>query len=513
LIDDILNANTTGVTSNNDLGSLAEKYKFSVITADSFVSSNTLFSPFFGHIAKLVYHGLKNLGFDVEISNKLFQKNRIPIVFGAHILQDNATLPTDAIIFNSEQYDSPWFTNDYIKLLQNHFVLDYSYNNIENLKKLGIDGHIVNLGYVKEEDLHLDDSPMEEKDIDVLFYGSINQRRQLLIDLLAVEDINTHVVNNVFGEDLDKLISRSKIILNIHFYEAKILEIVRLNYLLTNGICIVSEDGNDPIEKKYSEIIDFASYDAIPETVMNILRNKDRLQEQRNSIRSFMANNTQESLLAKDFLPYLDQIELSPAKMFPTIINIGSGKDFNKSYLNIDISPETHPDIIYDITQPFKKENLIFETLRFGKVQLSENSIDTIVCNDVLEHLPDLVSAMTTCIKLLKPGGKMKIKVPYDLSYGAWQDPTHVRAFNEESWRYYSDWSWYIGWIDASFKVNSILFDLSPLGLEMNNSGISLDVTKRTPRAVDSMQVELEKLVHPPEVQKLITDFKEHKSN
>jgi len=43
---------------------------------------------------------------------------------------------------------------------------------------------------------------------------------------------------------------------------------------------------------------------------------------------------------------------------------------------------------------------------------------------------------MTNCLKLLRVGGVFKILVPYDLSYGAWQDPTHIRAFNERSWLY-----------------------------------------------------------------------------
>ena len=112
---------------------------------------------------------------------------------------------------------------------------------------------------------------------------------------------------------------------------------------------------------------------------------------------------------------------------------------------------------------------------------------------DVLEHLDNLITAMTTCLRLLKVGGIMKINVPYDLSWGAWQDPTHVRAFNEKSWLYYTDWHWYIGWIDYRFDIVSLTYSLSPIGAEMNNQGLNLDLITRTPRAVDSMVVELKK--------------------
>jgi hypothetical protein len=52
----------------------------------------------------------------------------------------------------------------------------------------------------------------------------------------------------------------------------------------------------------------------------------------------------------------------------------------------------------------------------------------------------DLPQLMGNFLNLLVEEGELEIVVPYDLSLGAWQDPTHVRAFNENSWRYYCDW-------------------------------------------------------------------------
>ena len=112
-----------------------------------------------------------------------------------------------------------------------------------------------------------------------------------------------------------------------------------------------------------------------------------------------------------------------------------------------------------------------------------------ILANDVLEHLPDLVGAMTSCKKLLKSGGEMRIHVPYDLSYGAWQDPTHLRAFNEKSWLYYCDWHWYLGWEDR-FYMTHLEFRLNPFAQDLK---LTQEELLRTPRAVDSMYVVLTK--------------------
>ena len=60
---------------------------------------------------------------------------------------------------------------------------------------------------------------------------------------------------------------------------------------------------------------------------------------------------------------------------------------------------------------------------------------------------------MTNCLELLKPDGSLEIEVPYEKSLTAWQDPTHLRAMNENSWIYYTDWFWYLGWFEFRFAV------------------------------------------------------------
>jgi SAM-dependent methyltransferase len=126
---------------------------------------------------------------------------------------------------------------------------------------------------------------------------------------------------------------------------------------------------------------------------------------------------------------------------------------------------------------------------RFGEIKVEQGMFTKIIANDVLEHIPDLVKAMTNCKDLLVEGGEFHIHVPYDLSLGAWQDPTHVRAFNENSWLYYTDWHWYLGWKDK-FVVKELQFVKSKLAEEMN---ISDQMLRILPRMVDSMKVVLVK--------------------
>jgi SAM-dependent methyltransferase len=169
----------------------------------------------------------------------------------------------------------------------------------------------------------------------------------------------------------------------------------------------------------------------------------------------------------------------------PLTLNLGSGKDWRDDCLNADIQARVKPDWEVDISKV--RYGAIVQT-RFGEIKIKPDMFDKIIANDVLEHIPDLVGAMTNCKTLLKPGGEFHIHVPYELSLGAWQDPTHVRAFNENSWLYYTDWHWYLGWEDR-FYLKQMAFNLSEYGNELAEKKLTDAEILRTPRAVDSMSV------------------------
>ena len=156
-------------------------------------------------------------------------------------------------------------------------------------------------------------------------------------------------------------------------------------------------------------------------------------------------------------------------------LNLGSGKDRRADCVNADIRADVGADWVVDIGAPMQIDR------QFSKI----------IANDVIEHIPNLVQAMTNCRDLLEMGGEMHIHVPYDLSHGAWQDPTHVRAFNEKSWVYYCEWAWYLGWKGSRFELEHLEMRLSEYGASLK---LPQEEIIRLPRAVDSMYVILKKV-------------------
>ena len=233
----------------------------------------------FDEVAQALHFGFAELGRTAPIVHRVEDLQGTPIVVGANLLgrfSDTKSvveaLPAGTILYNLEQIDteSDWLTEEYLSLLRRFRVWDYSPANANRLRDLGVlvEG-VCGIGYVPE--LSRIDQSVEE-DIDVLFYGGLNPRRQKILDELKGRGLNVVVAVNCFGETRDQLVGRAKLVLNIHYYEAKVLEMVRISYLLANGQCVVSEVGEDRHEESvFSEAIAFSSYEGLVERCVELV--------------------------------------------------------------------------------------------------------------------------------------------------------------------------------------------------------------------------------------------------
>jgi SAM-dependent methyltransferase len=150
----------------------------------------------------------------------------------------------------------------------------------------------------------------------------------------------------------------------------------------------------------------------------------------------------------------------------PTQVNLGSGKDYKPGWLNLDVIDRAEPDLVLDLGKP--QTFPVRATTRFGtELVLEAGSLDKVYASNVLQRTPDLRCLMTNVLALLKEGGEIEIEVPYEKGLTAWQDPTHIRAMNENSWIYYTEWFWYLGWFEHRFELSQAQWldvNLNPTG-------------------------------------------------
>lgn len=238
-------------------------------------------SRVFDEIAIGLNSGFSGLGFEAPIVRDVKDIVGKAIVLGCHLIPhlNLLDIPKNLILFNLEQIqlDSFWMSQSYLDILRNYPVWDYSYRNIQELKKLGIDNVThCDIGYEPA----LTKIPQSEEDIDVFFYGTLNDRRIKILNELKNNGLKVVALFETYGKKRDKYISRSKTILNIHHYEARVFEIVRVSYLLANKKFVISEVGqDDDLEKPFDEGMVFSTYKELVEKCMEYLKDESHRKE------------------------------------------------------------------------------------------------------------------------------------------------------------------------------------------------------------------------------------------
>lgn len=159
------------------------------------------------------------------------------------------------------------FSIGYLDTLKRSTVLDYSARNVAYLETLGIDAFHMPYGYHES----LERSKRTEKDIDILFIGSVNPRREKIFERFP-EEFRFVWACGVYGEERDRLVARAKVHVNVHYSDEHPLEIVRLNYLMANHCTVVSERGDDEeVNRRYEDGVIFADSDEILEACRTAL--------------------------------------------------------------------------------------------------------------------------------------------------------------------------------------------------------------------------------------------------
>lgn len=91
--------------------------------------------------------------------------------------------------------------------------------------------------------------------------------------------------------------------------------------------------------------------------------------------------------------------------------------------------------------------------------QMEDSSVGVVRAVDFLEHVPDKVRLMNEIHRVLAHGGMLFSLTPSSDGRGAFQDPTHVSFYNENSFWYFTDpaFACYVPEITARFQVSRLV--------------------------------------------------------
>jgi hypothetical protein len=108
-----------------------------------------------------------------------------------------------------------------------------------------------------------------------------------------------------------------------------------------------------------------------------------------------------------------------------TQLNLGCGFEYVPEAINLDITPETTPDVVHNLNQrpwPFP-----------------DNQFSEVKAFDVLEHLEDFFATMEEVHRVCRDGAVVRITVPHFSCANAFSDPTHRLSFGYFSMNYLTD--------------------------------------------------------------------------
>jgi hypothetical protein len=225
----------------------------------------------FQEVAETVHSGLLSLGHDCVITKRWLSDRRL-ILFGPWSIPLLGVMPPPGtILYNLEQvfHGSQFFTPTTMSIFRQYPMLDYNRRNIDRLVKMGLRApRYLPIGYVPEL-TRIEAAP---EDIDVLFYGSMDGRRQAVLDALRARGLRVEASFGVFGRKRDELIARSKVVLNVHGI-SDVFESVRVSYLLANRKAVVSERGDG--HEDFSDGVAFAEYAELVDRCAALVRDDE----------------------------------------------------------------------------------------------------------------------------------------------------------------------------------------------------------------------------------------------
>lgn len=303
-------------------------------------------------------------------------------------------------------------------------------------------------------------SDLASRPVDILFFGSMNDRRKEMIEKIEYSGFKVSFLDfGVYGPERDVHIGNAKAVFNCHFYDSARFEQARVFQCLSLGTPVISEcSGLAKPPSQFEESVFWVSSEKITSFFQDVFNTQEFFSSAKEKLENFKKIDVLDQFSnVLDCLEGVFSQKNDEEFWRPVELHIGSGKDYMLGWLNVDILEAAKPDLLLDLSKdidfPVRAVSPIV-----GAVELGEGQFDVIYANNVLEHVPNLPRLMENCLFLLRDGGKMVIEVPYEHAPTAWQDPTHVRALNENSWIYYTDWFWYLGWFENRFLLEHFSF-------------------------------------------------------
>ena len=249
--------------------------KFIIVTSELIISIANYLSSF---LNDLNY----NTSIKINLTKEDCEKSNDNIMYIIlHLDNYPDYYPKKYIFYQIEQASSSHFTDKYINYLINStYVWDFSIKNFDKYKdKI----EFKNFFYMPLPFYCNNKNKINNNyEYDIFFYGAFNERRNKILEELK-KKYNIIIGFGINGDNKNEYIKKSKIILNLHYYDNACLETCRINEILPYNRFIISErsindDFNEKLYDKFIKFIDIiddnlSNINNLYDTIDNLLNN------------------------------------------------------------------------------------------------------------------------------------------------------------------------------------------------------------------------------------------------
>jgi len=364
--------------------------------------------------ALYVRHQLSRLGARVTLSQNRLREDSVNIVFGAHLGFARDRLPRHAcVFFNLEQLGprGAKLGPDYLDLLRTEPAADYDPSNVLALGP--VPARVDVLPFLHAS--YLEGSKpqsIESRPIDLLFFGSLNERRRRFIERVERCGIPVSIPDRpLYGPERDALIRQSKAVLNCHFYDAARFERIRVQQCLSLGTPVLCERGpEDAIDPAFEASVSWLTDEGLENFLVDTFRRPTFADLARTQLDAW---RQQDGLSAfQDWYEHLAGLWAThcsrrPTHAWrPTRLHVGAGSAYAPGWLNVHADGRLAPDLVLDLGKdlslPIKAQQS-----GGGEVEISAGSLEQIKVSSESLGTQRASRLLDHAVALLAEGGEL----------------------------------------------------------------------------------------------------------
>ena len=110
-----------------------------------------------------------------------------------------------------------------------------------------------------------------------------------------------------------------------------------------------------------------------------------------------------------------------------TKLHLGCGRNILSGWINLDCVALPGVDLVYDL-----------ERCADTPLPIEDDSVDEFLLSHVIEHVRNTLPLMQEMHRVARPGAKAILRLPHGANDDAWEDPTHVRSYFQNSFVYFA---------------------------------------------------------------------------